>query len=873
MAETTPMMSQYLAIKEQHRDAVLFFRLGDFYEMFNEDAIEISRLLNLTLTQRGGNPMCGIPYHASKVYLGRLLRAGKKIAICEQLSLPGAGKGIAERKVVEVITPGTVTEDDFLETGQHNYLASISASGFAYADISTGEFAATSFDARDYESALRKEIGRVQPREILVQMSLFADYPELSRILEDYPSMVVNRYPDWNYNRDASYRRLCSAFGTSSLQAFSLTLESSELPCAAVLLDYLSQTSGSYFSHIKGIRVYRDSDYVIIDDATRKNLELTRNLRDGSSSYTLLEVLNKTRTSMGLRLLRTWIDHPLRDRERIEARLSTVDFFYRNQRLLSRIRDILSSILDIERLAGRISMDKAHGKDLLALSVSLESLVKLSRLLEAEKNTPYGFPSQIVQDASEVSSLIQKAIDPDCPTVTGEGNVIRKGWSARLDELRSNRDNSQTLLDAYLEDEKRVTGIANLKVKYNRMIGYFIEVTKGNLQSVPSHFIRRRSLTTGERFTTERLMEIETELQGIHTTILELEQGIFLEFRKSLLVFLDSCTEGARAIAEIDVLQSFAHSAAAHVWCKPEFTDDGSLELVDARHPVVEYHLPTGEFIPNSISLSSSASSALPSFALITGPNMAGKSTFLRQTALISLMAQMGSFVPAQSATMSPIDKCFCRVGATDNLARGESTFLVEMTETAHILRSATASSLIIMDEVGRGTSTGDGLSIARAVTEYLLDTIGGKTLFATHYHELSALSHKKLAGFCLQVLETGDTVVFLKKVVSGASDNSYGIHVARLAGIPEAVLEKAENYVRGIAGSLPPSAGLSSVPDVEHPISQKGSLALFSEEEMVIQDILSLDINTITPLEALKRIAQWKNSLYPDTSQAKKLF
>lgn len=879
MSDSTPMMNQYLQIKEQYRDAVLFFRLGDFYEMFNEDAVEASRLLSLTLTHRAGNPMCGIPYHASKVYIARLLRAGKKIAICEQLSIPGPGKGLAERKVVEVITPGTAVEDDYLDRSRNNYLASLSVSlegspsfGFAYIDVTTGEFAATSFGISGFAERFRKELGRIQPTEILVQQSILSSYPEIASVLEEYPSMVKNRYPDWSFNRSSAYKRLCSVFGTGSLKAFSLAENSLELPAAGLLLEYLEQTAGASIAHVSGIRVYGESEFVSLDDSTRKNLELDRNLRDGGTAFTLFEVLNQTRTSMGARLLRSWINHPLTDEVEIRRRLSAVTSLYRKQKFLAKTRDILSDILDIERLSGRVAMERAHGKDLVALGKSLERFIELDALVQGEAPGVFAIDDSERQCARSVSELVSASILEDCPIFLNEGGVIRDGWSPRLDELRSLRDNSNAVLESYLEEEREKTGISNLKIRYNRMIGYFLEVSKGNLSSVPSHFIRRRSLANGDRYTTDRLVELETELNGVHANIIECEQELFAEIRKRVFSHIKEMIRIARSVSELDVLESYAWAATQGAWVKPEFSGNGILRIVEGRHPVVEAHLPTGEFVPNSITLSSAGKeSGIASFALITGPNMAGKSTFLRQTALISLMAQIGSYVPAESVELSVVDRIFCRVGASDNLARGESTFLVEMTETAHILRSATKDSLVIMDEVGRGTSTEDGLSIAQAVTEYLLEKVGAKTLFATHYHELSRLSHPGLADYCLDVLETEGTVVFLKKVREGASANSFGIHVARLAGVPEPVLSRA----REILASLPDTwgelvdqgekteSGISeSKPSV--PVPQTVIQQLFSEEELVLDELLSTDINTLTPIDALKKIDAWKRKLLP---------
>ncbi len=868
MAETTPMMTQYLSVKEQYRDAVLFFRLGDFYEMFNEDALEVSRLLNLTLTQRAGHPMCGIPYHASKVYIARLLRLGKKIAICEQVTQPGPGKGLVERKVREVITPGTVVDEDYLDRSANNYLAALACTStgknaifsFSYMDISTGDFATTSFDADTYGEKLQSELGRIQPRELLIQQSLYDTFPRIDRILQEYPEMVLNRFPDWSFNAPTAFKRLCGLFGTGNLSAFSLKESSPEILSAGLIIDYLGQTAGTLLSHVTSILVYGESEYVSIDDATRKNLEINANLRDGSSSYSLFEVMNHTRTAMGTRLLRSWLQHPLTDRQKIEDRLRYVETLYRNQRLLARVRECLSAILDIERLAGRVAMERAHGKDLNALRQSLVRYLELETLLKKENLDPGYVSSEASSALGEISSLLSRSICEDCPIFLNEGGLIKSGWSAKLDELHALRDNSRQVLEEYLDSERAATGIQSLKIRYNRLTGYFLEVTKSNLSSVPDHFIRRRSLTNADRFTTDRLIELETELNGVHARSLECEQQLFLEVRAQVAAQLEHVLASSRETAQIDVFQSLAHAATIYGWVKPEFTEDGILNVTEGRHPVVEAHLPTGEFVPNSIALSCAPhDSGTPAFALITGPNMAGKSTFLRQTALIVLMAQTGSFVPAQSLELTPVDRIFCRVGASDNLARGESTFLVEMSETAHILRTATRMSLVIMDEVGRGTSTEDGLSIAGAVSEYLYNVIGSRTLFATHYHELSRMKHPRLAPYFLDVLESEGKVVFLKKVKPGASANSYGLHVARLAGVPESVIQRAQVLLESHDSRSSVDEPASSV---EPPLSDPH---LFPEETLVLDQLIACNVDSMTPLEALQNLEKWKKMLYPD--------
>ncbi len=888
----TPMMRQYFDIKSKHKDEVLFFRLGDFYEMFYDEAVEISRLLNLTLTKRAGVPMCGVPYHAAKVYIARLLRAGKKIAICEQVTEPVAG-GLTERKVIEIITPGTVSEEDFLEQGTNNYLAAIYCSGkkthgsrgldyyagFAYIDVTTGNFFATSFPKSDFTEQFLKELGKTSPKEILIQQSLQAEFPLFKKMLSEYPNMMQNFYPDWSFNGEQGEKRLCRLFGTENLKGFSLNADSPEVPPAALLVQYLDETAERNISHVSGIKIYSETDFVSLDDSTRKNLELIYNLRDNTSAYTLFETVNYTRTAMGQRLLRRRISYPLNTKKEIDSRLDKVDSLYRNQKTAAAVCGHLSSILDIERLSGRIAMRKTHGKDLLALKQSLESLMKIRSLFKTDKAFHFNF-LQITDieenELMQLHTLLDTAISEGCTVSLTDGKLIKKGFSKTADRLKSLKENAHEFLDAYLKEERKATGISNLKIKYNRMIGYFLEVSLGNISSVPDYFIRQRSISNADRFTTEKLKQIEDDINNAEEKLIEIEKELFFSVCNKTAESCKLLNKLSEEIAELDVSQSFARAAIVHAWTKPVLVNaSGMLNIVNGRHPVVEAHLPSGEFVPNSILLSSDSPDRTangdtcniedgdkaflpPSFALITGPNMAGKSTFLRQTALITLLAQIGSFVPAEKAEISPVDKIFCRVGAADNLARGESTFLVEMIETAYILNSATKNSLVIMDEVGRGTSTEDGLAIAQAVSEYLLNSIGAKTLFATHYHELSRLQHKRLTNLKLEVLETDGNIVFLKKVTRGASESSYGIHVAGLAGIPPQVLRRAENLLYA-AVQLKTESEKS---DMQCNINESKMPALFSDEEMILNEILSVNTDGITPLEALQLLAGWKKKL-----------
>ena len=862
----TPMMIQYRGIKEKYKNEVVFFRLGDFYEMFDEDAVEVSRLLNLTLTHRASRPMCGIPYHAAKIYIARLLRLGKKIVICEQVGeIPKGGKGITERKVVEIITPGTAVEAEYLEGNRANYLAALSITkakaGFAFIDVTTSSFRATSWPASKMAENFGKELNRAAPRELLLPASL-KNNEAIKSVISAYGSISVSYYPDWDFSAELSYKKLTAQFKTANLKAYGLEEDSPEIVPAGFLLDYLEKTTNTVLPHISSIRVYSDSEYLIMDDSSRRNLEVISNMREGGTQFTLLECVDFTKTAMGGRLLRNWLLFPLTNLRQIEDRQTKVASFVENRNLLEKLKTDLGSILDVERLAGRIAMERAHAKDLQALRASLESW---SRIKEYLGQYDFSFISD--ENSVTICSLIQKAILEDPATSLTEGGIIKAGWSEELDHWRGLHDNFNQILSEYEAEEREKTGISTLRVKYTNAAGYFIEVSKGKLGAVPAHFIMRRALVNGDRYTTERLQQLEAELNESSTKILELERDLFVEIRSSLAKYIPYLLQVADEIANTDAAASFAQAAIEHNWARPEIEESTHFEIKDGRHPVVENHLPTGEFVPND-ALLSAGDESISSFALITGPNMAGKSTYLRQNALIALLAQTGSFVPASRARLGIVDRIFCRVGASDNLAKGESTFLVEMTETANILHAATKKSLVIMDEVGRGTSTEDGLAIARAVSEYLLDTIGCKTFFATHYHELSRMEHPSLKMLCMDVLEQNGSVVFLRKVKEGVTGNSYGIHVAKLAGIPQAVIDRANvilSHIQALANDNP--VILDDVP-AKSSESEKTLAAapvnpgLFSDEEIIISEILSVDTDNLTPLNALQIIARWKKAL-----------
>ena len=921
MTERSPMMEQYRRAKAKNRDAILFFRLGDFYEMFFEDAVEVSALLNLTLTKRQGEPMCGVPWHSSRSYIARLLRLGKKVAICEQLTEPRQGKGIVERDVVEVITPGTAMEEDFLDGAANNYLLAICKGNgriaLAYIDIGTAEFRALSFPDLPLDGAeerLRAELYRLSPRELLVQQSLL-DEGAVASVLEEKPGIIINRLPDWSFDAVLGAEELRRRFGLATLKGLGFSDEGeSELAAAYAVLRYVDDTAKAASPHIKTLLPYEEGEYTGIDEASRRNLEIVKNLGDSTTAFSLLEILDYTRTAPGSRLIRQWLLAPLGRIDAIESRLDAVEFLYRNQRLLSALRETLGRVLDAERLASRVAMDKANAKDLLALRDSIAASAQAHALLKeagAVGLLAEGPDSATLERADAVRTLIDRAIMDEPSVLLSEGDLMRAGYDEELDRLRSLKENSRGVLESYLEEERAASGIQNLRVRYNRIIGYYLEVSKGKLEAVPAHFVRRQSLVNGERFGTPRLAELEAEINGSTERIVELEKRLFLELRDMVKAEVSGILAIGRRAAVQDCLASFAWAATARGYSRPLINDSGRLRIVEGRHPVVEAHLPTGSFVPNGIELeaaphdsvekglrpsmpdkegatndgNSAVRGGVPSFALITGPNMAGKSTFLRQTALIVLMAQAGSFVPALEAEIGIVDRIFCRVGARDDLARGESTFLVEMHETARILNTATSRSLVIMDEVGRGTSTIDGLSIAWAVSERLLTSLGARTLFATHYHELTNLEYSGLVNLSLAVLEEEGEVVFLKRIVPGPAAGSYGLHVARLAGMPLEVIERATEIKRdleykekmlvhhdsqrpeGLEARLGALVGQNAVPANASgvkavPRRSIAQAALFDPAELVIAELASIDTDKLTPLEALNRLAELKRRL-----------
>ena len=858
------MMRQYKGIKSQYPEEIVFFRLGDFYEMFLDDAKEASQILNLTLTARHGIPMCGIPYHAAKNYIRRLLEAGKKIAICEQTKLPENGKGLAEREVIQIVTPGTVVDDDLLISEINNYILSIAVTGkqisLSYADLSTGELVVSLVNKEPNYESLRRYITKLQPVEILIQESVYFEDEQFRRAVEHEWTMIT-RYPDWHFDTSQSEDLLEKHFKTVSLQQFGFDKNDKLLKSTGVLYTYLSHTSRKSLIHVHNIKIEHESENLIVDESSQKNLELVRNMHDNSEKYTLFSSIKHTKTASGTRLLRKWILSPLNSIEIIEERHSYIDLFYHNQILQNKIRIELSSVLDVERLCARLSLQKASPKDLLSIGSTIEHVAEIISL--SDKLNQYILNLVSADKLKELFKLqvyIEKCINKDVNGPFSEGKVIRDGFNSELDNLRNIKTHAISFLDNYSEKLLQETSLSKLKIKYNKIIGYYIEVSKLHTDKVPDYFFRKQTLVNGERYTTDELSQLERRIQSSYQEAELLERSIYQEILSACMDKIKSLLKLSDCLSKIDCFQSMAFSAIKNGYSKPIFTTNSSLQIINGRHPVVEQNLPPGEFVSNSLECSSKTGN----FALITGPNMAGKSTFLRQTALIVLLAHMGSYVPADSAVMGIHDKIFCRVGATDNLARGESTFLVEMMETSYILRNATKKSLIIMDEVGRGTSTQDGVSIAFAVMKKLI-SISAETLFATHYHELTVFNDKETQHLFLEVLETDGKIVFLNKIRKGNTSSSYGLHAARLAGLPMSVLRSAETYQKIHAKH--------EIQDAES--LQKDLENLFTEEpendyeenrrmkyEEIAHQLATVNIDEMTPRGALTFLYELKNFL-----------
>ena len=819
-SQLTPMMAQYRRIKgELPKDALLLFRLGDFYEMFFEDAQAGAQILNLALTARNGVPMCGLPFHAANGYISKILRAGRKVAICEQLEDARPGK-LVKREVTQILSPGTHFDERMLTAEKNNFLAAISPHGkifgLALVDLTTGEFLTTELED---EAALLAELERLRPAEIIFP----AEKTFVRDALRD-SFKILNGYDDWTFAPETAVFTMRDHFKVASLDGFGLKEKIAAVGAAGGALHYLTQHLRRDAQNLTRISFYQRSDYLTLDYTTLRHLEILEPLRhDAPRNSSLYGAINRTVTPMGARLLRNWLSQPLSSVGPIRQRQSAVQTFIENSVALENFRAQLANVRDLERTIGRLSSGSGNARDLVALRIALQQLPNLkqtlanlngespSSLIKEEKSSP-GLVEILNSQISELPALVEtisRAIVDEPPLAIKEGGMIRDGFDASLDELRNAMRGGKDWIAKLQQQEIEKTGINSLKVRFNSVFGYYIEVTKTNLDKVPPQYIRKQTVANGERFITPELKEMEGKILGAEERALKLEYEIFQRVRETVLGSLKEIQQTAAALAQLDVLASFAETARLSAYCRPHISDEGILQIRDGRHPVLEGNLNEERFVPNDASLcsgkgDSAPSEEFPQIALITGPNMAGKSTYIRQVALIALLAHTGSFVPAAEARIDLVDRIFTRIGASDDLARGQSTFMVEMTETANILNNATPRSLIVLDEIGRGTSTFDGLSLAWSIVEYLHHQVGAKTLFATHYHELTELAVRlpRLKNFNVAVREWRDQIVFLRKIVAGGTDKSYGIQVARLAGIPKPVLERAKEILRNLEES-----------------------------------------------------------------------
>ena len=867
MAEQTPMMRQYLEIKSGYPDAILFFRMGDFYEMFLDDALLASRLLDIALTSRNKGsgdeiPFCGVPYHSVAPYVAKLIENGHKVAICEQVEDPKQTKGLVRREVVRVITPGLLIESESLVPDENNYLLALCETsngnwGCAWLDVSTGEFRATELAGA---AAALAEAAGINPREILLPDSL--DLQALPVDLQTYlEERMLSRAPAWIYDRDYATTLLCGHFGAASAEALGLDNAPAALLAASAALYYLRENRKAALPHIRDILVSQRSQHLALDPATRRNLEITASMAEGKRSGSLLGCLDRTSTAMGSRRLKQWLSYPLVGVEPIRQRLNAVEELLESPELRETLVALLKNIADLERLNGRIGMASAGGRDLRALHDSLIHLPRLLDQLAAVQALQLRSLTVSIDPLDDIYTLVSKGIIESPPFSLREGGIIAPGYNAELDELRAISSEGKGFIARLEAQERTRTGISTLKIRYNRVFGYSIEITKSNLASVPADYVRRQTLANAERYITEELKNYEEKVLGAEERICTLEFTLFQEIRELVAGQAERITRTSDGLAILDVLLSLATVAGERNYCKPLVDDSDVIDIRDGRHPVIEAMKLGERFVPNDTLLDGENNQLL----MITGPNMAGKSTYMRQVALITLMAQAGSFVPATEARIGIADRIFTRVGAGDNLARGQSTFMLEMMEAAGILRNATPRSLIIMDEIGRGTSTFDGVSIAWAVAEYIHDTptCRSRTLFATHYHELTELAatRERIKNFTVAVREWNDQVIFLRTIIPGGASHSYGIQVARLAGMPSDVIERAKEILRNLEQGEyeegAPRLAKSSKKPSREPSPQ---FSLFeNSEDQLRQRLKKLNIATLTPLEALNLLDELK--------------
>ena len=878
MAALTPMMQQYMAIKEQYKDCILFYRLGDFYEMFYDDALTASRELEITLTgkncgQEERAPMCGVPYHAVDVYLNKLVAKGYKVAICEQAEDPKQAKGIVKREVIRIVTPGTNLSQQALDEGRNNYLMCLvydnNQFGLAITDISTGDFYTTEVATL---KELYDEIHRFSPSEIICNDSFYMSGASLDDF-KDRLHVSVSTLDTWYMDEAVSVQKIKEHFKVASLDGLGLTDFPSGTLAVGALLLYLYETQKNTLDNLTKITPYRSGGYMIIDSATNRNLELIETLREKQKKGSLLWVLDKTKTAMGARLMRNWIEQPLIEKKKITARQDAVEELYNDMITREEIREYLNAVYDLERLVTRISYRTANPRDLIAFKTSLGMIPPVKQLLSQAKSAELKEIDERMDCLEDIYDLIEKSIQDEPPIMIREGGMIKEGYNEDVDKFRLSRTEGKTWLAELEAREKEKTGIKNLRVRYNKVFGYYLEVTNSYKELVPQDWTRKQTLANAERYITPELKELEDMILGAEDKLAALEYDLYCEVRDSIGEQVVRIQETAKAIAHLDVLASLACVAQSNDYVRPSINTKGVIDIQGGRHPVVEKMNNNQMFIDNDTYLDNKNHR----ISIITGPNMAGKSTYMRQSALIVLMAQIGSFVPAKSANIGIVDRIFTRVGASDDLASGQSTFMVEMTEVANILRNATSRSLLILDEIGRGTSTFDGLSIAWAVVEHISNPklLGAKTLFATHYHELTELEGKldSVNNYCIAVREQGDDIIFLRKIIRGGADKSYGIQVARLAGVPDSVIDRAkeiaswleETDVTDKAKNLQVRTSAKKKEVVREAVPAEKQMSLFDiypADHPVLKELAGLDVSNMTPIQALNTLYELQKRL-----------
>ena len=879
MAELTPMMKQYMETKSQYQDCILFYRLGDFYEMFFDDALTASRELEITLTgkncgQEERAPMCGVPYHAVEGYLNKLVSRGYKVAICEQTEDPKQAKGIVKREVVRIVTPGTNVDAQALDETKNNYIMCIvyiaDRYGISVADISTGEYLVTELPD---SARLMDEISRFVPAEIICNEAFYMSGMDLDG-LKDRLGITIYSLESWYFDDSLCREKLLEHFHVSGFGGLGLEDYDCGIISAGALLQYLLETQKNSLSNLTHITPYVTGKYMLLDSATRRNLELCETLREKQKRGSLLWVLDKTKTAMGARMLRKCVEQPLIDKKEIVLRLDAVEELKNQAISREEIREYLSPVYDLERLLTKITYGTANPRDLIAFKTSLEMLPPIRYLLEKMQSDLLKEIYKDMDSLEDLCSLLKSAIRDEPPIAMKEGNIIRDGYNEEVDKLRRAKSDGKDWLAKLENEEREKTGIKNLKIKYNKVFGYYLEVTNSYKSMVPDYYTRKQTLANAERYITPELKELEDMILGAEDKLYALEYELYCGVRDQIASQVDRIQRTAKAVAWLDTFTSLALVAERNGYVRPNINEKGVIDIKDGRHPVVERMIPNGTFISNDTYLDDKKHR----ISVITGPNMAGKSTYMRQAALIALMAQIGSFVPAAKANIGLSDRIFTRVGASDDLASGQSTFMVEMTEVANILRNATSRSLLILDEIGRGTSTFDGLSIAWAVIEYISDSrlLGAKTLFATHYHELTELEGKisNVNNYCIAVKEKGDDIVFLRKIVKGGADKSYGIQVAKLAGVPDLVIERAKEIVEELSNE-DITAKVSEIASKERAAKKKpktrkydevdiAQMSLFDtvKDDDVLEELKNIDVGNMTPIDALNTIYRLQNKL-----------